>query len=261
MKYLETEHEKRSFVITSVIFVIILLLCFFLGLSYMDPPPENGIAINFDTEDSGGGGGESGSPAVSAPQIPQPASQPTPAADEVATQDVADAPVINKTKPQKETPKQTVKPKEETRKIDQAAMDAMNSVKNSDNANNNSANNVGNNISKTPGKGEDDGPNDGPSTGPYKGGGGGGGTGNYQLAGRTALDKPEPAGCNETGKVVIDITVDNTGRVIKADTGRGTNASPCLISQARSAALNTKFSKGSAEKQVGKITYNFTLTD
>ena len=55
MKFLETPEEKKSFTITSVIFVILFLLFAIFGLTYMDPPPENGIAVNFGTSDTGSG--------------------------------------------------------------------------------------------------------------------------------------------------------------------------------------------------------------
>jgi len=45
MKYLETEEEKKSFAITSSIMAILLLLFLYLGLPFMDPPPDNGIAF------------------------------------------------------------------------------------------------------------------------------------------------------------------------------------------------------------------------
>ena len=37
MKYLETEEEKKSFAITTALFIIMFLLFFFLGLTYLDP--------------------------------------------------------------------------------------------------------------------------------------------------------------------------------------------------------------------------------
>ncbi len=55
MKFLETPEEKKSFTITSVIFVILFLLFAIFGLTYMDPPPENGIAVNFGTSETGSG--------------------------------------------------------------------------------------------------------------------------------------------------------------------------------------------------------------
>ncbi|MFN5771897.1 energy transducer TonB, partial [Flavobacterium sp.] len=119
------------------------------------------------------------------------------------------------------------------------------------------------------------GPGNGTGTGPGSGSGSGGGNGSgngrgngpgYELAGRRALNKPQPAyTCNEEGTVVVQITVDKNGNVIDAKPGaRGTtNSASCLASQAKIAALQTKWtaSPDGAERQVGKITYNFKLTE
>ena len=55
MKYLETKHEKNSAVITTLIVVILVLLCFVVGQSYQDPPEEYGVAINFGNSSVGNG--------------------------------------------------------------------------------------------------------------------------------------------------------------------------------------------------------------
>ena len=78
--------------------------------------------------------------------------------------------------------------------------------------------------------------------------------------------KPKPNyNCNEEGTVIVEITVNKDGKVIEAKAGvRGTtNAANCLTSQAKIAALNTKWSPSpdGTEKQVGTITYNFGLKD
>ncbi len=266
MKFLETEHEKKSFVITSIIYVIILLLCFFLGMTYMDPPPENGIAINFGTTEYGSGDVQPDEPIKSAPQQVQSASQSTPVEDEVVTQDVDDAPVINNKKPQKQTPKEVDKPKETPKPTpSKSTSDALNSLINGPKSDGKA----------TGGEGDDDkagdkGRVDGIKGGAYDGNGGKGntgtGTGNYQLAGRNVLAKPAPKyTCNEQGTVVVEISVDQTGKVISAQPGaRGTtNSAKCLLDQAKIAAMNTKFnsSESAPDKQVGKIIYNFKLTD
>src|SRR5690606_18074903 len=95
MKYLETEEEKKSFAITVAIFALLFLLCLFRGLSYMDPPPENGIAINFGTTDFGSGDVQPTQPIQSAPQPQESTSASAPVTEDVATQDVDDAPVIS----------------------------------------------------------------------------------------------------------------------------------------------------------------------
>jgi hypothetical protein len=90
--------------------------------------------------------------------------------------------------------------------------------------------------------------------------------GNYQLSGRKTLSQSKPLNnCNEEGTVVVTVSVDRSGKVISATAGaRGTtNPASCLLTQAKAAALQTKFdsSNDAPEKQVGKIVYNFKLTD
>lgn len=265
MKYLETEHEKKSFAITTVIFVIILILCFFLGMTYMDPPPENGIAINFGTTEFGSGDIQPTEPIASAPQAVQAEAQPTPVTDEVATQDVADAPVIAKEKPTEKTPKEVTKPKEKPAPTpSQSTTDALNSLLNGPKSDGKATGGQGND-NQAGDKGKIDGTLDG-SYGQGGGGKGTGGNGNYQLGNRNALAKPAPKyTCNEQGVVVVQISVNKSGKVIAADAGvRGTtNAASCLLEQARIAAMNTTWEPDSdaPDKQVGKIIYNFKLTD
>lgn len=113
----------------------------------------------------------------------------------------------------------------------------------------------------------------GTGAGSGSGSGGGNGSGNgkgigseYSLGDRKPKEKPKPAyNCNEEGTVVVQITVDKNGNVISANPGyRGTtNAANCLASQAKIAAMNTKWSPSpdGTEKQVGTIKYNFSLKD
>ena len=59
--------------------------------------------------------------------------------------------------------------------------------------------------------------------------------------------------------------MDKTGKVISANAGvRGTtNAARCLLDQAKIAAMNTRWQSdaNAPDTQVGKIIYNFKLTD
>ncbi len=258
MKFLETEEEKKSFIITSIIFVLILILCFFLGMTYLDPPPENGIAINFGTTDYGSGDVQPMEDVRMSPQASQASAQSTPEVEDVVTQDNADAPVINKEKP-KENTKPAVKPKEAP-KPSKATSDALNNLINGPETPGKT--DQGQGPGDRPGdKGDPNGDRNSNGDSPGTGKGKGTGVGSYNLAGRKALSKSEPAGCNEAGTVTVQITVDSAGKVIKAETGRGTNASPCLITQAKAAAMKWKFDAGTSEKQVGTIIYNFKLTD
>lgn len=258
MKYLETEHEKRSFVITSIIFVIILILCFFLGMSYMDPPPENGIAINFGTSEFGSGDVQPTEPVASAPQPAQSAAQSTPVTDEVATQDVDDAPVINNEKTQKETPKENVKPKEQPRKPDASVLNTLDNFQNSKNAK--SGEGDDNQLSD---KGREDGSLY--ANAYYGGGDGTSGSGNkFGLNGRSIASSGKvQQDCDEVGTVVVQIEVDKTGRVVKATQSlKGTtNNASCLIKAAIATAKTYRWhpDEKAPSRQVGFIVVNFTL--
>lgn len=95
----------------------------------------------------------------------------------------------------------------------------------------------------------------------------GGGVGNgvsYNLGGRghESLPKPYYPG-NEEGMVVVQVTVDKSGRVTKAEAGvKGSNtANPELIAAARKAALLARFKadENAPAFQIGTITYRFLL--
>jgi len=113
------------------------------------------------------------------------------------------------------------------------------------------------------GNGTGNGIGTGSGYGAGSGGGSGGGSG-YSLGNRKALSKPAPKyTCDEAGKVVVEVTVDQNGRTISATAGiKGTtNTARCLLDQAKIAAMNTKWDADSnaPAKQVGKIIYNFSL--
>ncbi len=55
MAFLDTTHKKKSFTLTTLLLSILLLVLFYVGLSYMDPPIENGISVNFGTTEFGSG--------------------------------------------------------------------------------------------------------------------------------------------------------------------------------------------------------------
>ncbi len=55
MPFLDTRHKKKSFTLTTAVLSVLLLFLFYIGLTYMDPPIENGISVNFGTTDFGMG--------------------------------------------------------------------------------------------------------------------------------------------------------------------------------------------------------------
>ncbi len=55
MPYLDTRHKKKSFTLTTFLLSALLLILFYIGMTYMDPPIENGITVNFGSTDFGAG--------------------------------------------------------------------------------------------------------------------------------------------------------------------------------------------------------------
>lgn len=265
MKYLETEHEKKSFVITVIIYTVILLLCFFLGMTYMDPPPENGIAINFGTTEFGQGDVQPMEDVRMAPQQAQSAAEATPQADEVATQDVDDAPVVNKEKPQKETPKENVTPKPQPKPTpNKTVADAVNSVLNGPKTEGKSDQSQGN--YDLPGDaGDRDGNRNSNGNGNGEGDGLGGRKGAGQSITRRGKPLPVPADCKDLiGKylIIVKVTVDRAGNVTKAyvdNKNSSINASECLKRSARDNAMRGRYEPGSIDELKGEIRYNYDI--
>ena len=273
MGLLDTKYKRKSMTITVIINVLLILLLLFAGLTYLDPPPENGIAVNFGTMDTGTGTIQPREKVATAPK--QTKTSPTEQTkserkEEVVTQDNTDAPVVKKeTKKTKTTTqiKKEKKPLKEEKqpdpKPDKSTTDALNSLLNG--PKNDGTAKGGEGTDKTGGDKGD--PNGDPNAKSYyRTGKGLDGDGNYLLGGRKALNKKKYVqDCNEAGTVVVSIEVDRNGKVISATPGvRGTtNNSKCLLEPAKRAALATKFNKdpNAPAKQIGKIIYRFSLSN
>ncbi len=290
MIYLKTKYERKSFIITLVIFAVMFLSFFLFGLHYMYPPKERGIAVNFGTSEVGMGDQRPTEPVKSAPvassqpEESQPKTQEQEQTsdqqqEEVLTQDTKDAPVINdKKKP--EQPKEKVdKPEKEKQKQveetppqpepepdpqpDESTKKALENILNGPKRDG----------SGTQGEGDDQQAgnkgkiNGDPNADSYYGQGQGtGGDGNYRLGGREALVKKKfVQNCNQSGTVVVEIKVNRQGEVVKAIPGvKGTtNTDPCLLKPAKRAAMATKFNADpeAPRIQTGKIIYEFKLSD
>ena len=262
MILLETEHEKKSFAISSAITIILLLLFFFFGLTYLDPPPENGIAINFGTSETGSGTILPTEPIQSAPQ-PSVNATTTASEEDVLSQDNDEAVVIKKSPkptPVKENAKEEVKPKPAIPQPSKAASDALSSILNGPKSEGTAQG----------GEGDDDLPGDkGSQNGnPYattyfgSGGGSGGGKG-WGLNGRKLSNTgKEVQKCNETGTVVVQISVNRNGNVVTANYSKGTtNTNPCLVQPAIATAKKYKWQPdpNAPEIQIGFIVVNFRL--
>ncbi|MDQ3048917.1 MAG: energy transducer TonB [Bacteroidota bacterium] len=164
----------------------------------------------------------------------------------------------------KTNPNSKVDPKtEETAKEEKASeelMAALQKARNKKKGAGQGNNNTGGSGDGT-GKGIGDGNADQQGNGPN---GGSGGQGSYDLGGRKRIKKPDRlTDATEEGVVVVEITVDETGKVIKAVPGKrgSTTTSSVLLAKARQAALTVKFdpSPEGVKEQVGTYTFVFTL--
>lgn len=196
--------------------------------------------------------------------------------------DVREYTVVKKTNPVKEKPKNTTtqvvqnKPKDQLSDLTKNALSSFSSGNNSGgDGDDNIAGNKGkrdgsltsSNYYGDGGSGGGSGGGHGTGTGTGIGAGSGTGTGGgngYSLAGRKAVTRPLPQNnCNEAGTIVVQVTVDRNGNVVKAIPGfkGSTNSSSCLLNIAKEAALKTKWeAKSSApDSQIGSIVYNFKL--
>ena len=263
MKYLETEHERKSFAITTAIMAILLLLFLFLGLTYMDPPPENGIAINFGTTETGSGNIQPTEAIQSAPQPVQTTATSTPD-EEVLSQDIEDAVVMKESKKKevkKEAAKEEIKPKPAVKPTpSKNTTDALSSILNGPKSDGKAQGGEGND--KTAGdKGSPDGD---PYANSYYGAGGGkGGGSGWGLNGRKLANTGKVVqDCNQSGTVVVQITVNRSGNVIAANYTKGTtNTDPCLVNPALETARKHKWQpdENAPATQIGFIVVNFKL--
>ena len=262
MKFLETPEEKKSFGITTALFVVMLILFTFLGLTYMDPPPENGIAVNFGNSDTGSGDVQPIEPPKAAEEIPQ--SQPEASQEQILTQD-ADAPI---TATKTEKPKKDTKPTPETKPVEtpkKTVNSALDRIKNAKKAEGEGKTSHGDDAD---GNGDKGNPNGSLYANSFYGSGTGDGTGTgkgtgWGLAGRKlAGNSKKVQDCNESGKVVVKIWVNNQGNVIRAERAQGTtNTNPCLVNPALETAKTFKWQAdpNAPETQIGFVVVNFQL--
>lgn len=259
------EWDNRAFIITSVFFTLLLLASLIFGfITPLPLPAEQGILINFGDDDAGIGAVEprpvervQKQPEASQPTVTQPTNEP-----EQMTQDFEDAPAVEVKKPTpvqqqetsnikketKEEPKEEPKPVVNTRALWGKDRNSQSTQSEGD------AGGTGN---------QGDPAGDVNTKNRSLGSGAGDGI-SFNLGGRTSVTLPPPEyNQREEGTVVVQITVDRTGRVISAVAGvRGsTTLDSYLLNVAKQAALRSKFSSKdeAPERQVGTITYVFRL--
>ncbi|MGB1449995.1 MAG: energy transducer TonB [Flavobacteriaceae bacterium] len=285
MKYLKTPHERKSAVLTALIAVLLLLLFSIIGLKYFDPPIRYGMEVNFGTSNQGSGKVQPTKTVASEPkQVQQPRpKQPTPpvkkSTEKVLTQKEASVPVVKKeTKkvtpkpaPKKVVPKKTP-PKAEAKpsppappkpKVDAATKNVLSNMLNAKKVEGEQQKGEGDN--RTPGdKGKLEG---NPYASSYYNRAGLGGNGKgYGLNGRNLQSNGAVTqACNEEGRVVVRITVNQQGQVIEAEPGvkGSTNVHPCLLAPAKETAFLHKWfpDQNAPTTQIGFVVINFKLSE
>ncbi len=297
MSFLDTRHKKKSFTLTTALLSVLLLLLFYIGLTYMDPPIENGISVNFGTMEFGMGDQQPKEKIRSEPlDIPEPPNVQEEVVKEAVPEEVEEE-VAEKEQPAEKVltqeSEESIKIKQQQeakRKADAAVKKAkaeadriarekqeaeeqkikeqeakkaeldklMGGLNKSDGA----ASGSEGDDNKPGDKGQPDG--DPYATSYYGSPGSGSGTGGYGLSGRSLVSKGKvQQECNQAGRVVVKIVVDRNGKVISATPGvKGTtNNNPCLLDPAKKTAFMHKWNLDSnaPSQQVGFVVVNFKL--
>lgn len=277
--FLDTDYKRKSAALTSLVMSLIVVALFFFGLTYLDPPEEFGIALNFGTSEVGQGNIQpteallpASKEAVQEQQeaVKEQVTQAAPKiSEEVLTQDTEDAIVIKKQLEakkkadevaRKERIQQEAIAKQQAEELEKRKkLDAL--IGGVSNSNGTATGGQGNdNTAGDKGKITGD-----PNANGYYGNGSGGSGGDYQLGNRKPISRPKPDYiCDEEGLVVVSIEVNVYGKVINATPGikGSTNTAACLLSQAKEAALKTTWQPDSnaPSKQIGIIKYRFSLS-
>ena len=278
MKYFRTKQERNSARLTALIAILLILLLFVVGPPYMDPPEEYGVAVNFGTTDFGSGTNQPKTPTTNnTKKTPEPTAAEVPAiskpstsnSEEVLTTDDDAAMAIKKaaqeaTKIKAEEQAKTKAEADRIRKENEAKerkKKALDALMGGIGADAGTASGSEANDEKVGDKGQLNGDPYAPS---YFGnsGRGNGGVG-YGLNGRGTPSKSKVIpDCDEEGRVVVEIHVNQSGEVTRAIPGkRGTTGDLCLYEAAKKTALTHKWPADfkAPIKQIGFVIVEFSV--
>jgi hypothetical protein len=296
MPLLDTNHKKKSFTLTTILLSVLLVLLFYIGLTYLDPPLEKGITINFGTTDFGSGNEQPKEKIKSEPLdkpiippvqqekveevVPKEAAAKEQPSEKVLTQESEESIVIKQQKEAKRKADAAVKAaKAEADKIEREKQEAKEKAQKEQDAKKKKLDELMGGLNKSDGAasggegndnkaGDKGNPNGDPYATSYYGapGFGNGGTSGFGLNGRSlAGNSSVKQDCNEEGRVVVQITVDRSGKVISATPGvKGTtNTNPCLMKPAELTARSHtwKPDPNAPSQQVGFVVVNFKLRE
>ena len=271
----EVKHKRASAIITAVILLLFVFVICNFGMQYLDPPEEYGLVVNVGSSEVGNrmpvqkNKKNSTSNLVQnkalvkdeVVEAPKEVSREVPKESLLTDDTVKEVPIVEKeTEDEEPLVAEIVQKKKVTQpKVAKATQDALRSLLEGASATESSDEEGG--IDNPGVKGSDKG--DATSL-ESQGNSANGFNMNYNLAGRKVLSTPkEQPDCQEEGRVVVRVQVDNNGNVIAALAGvKGTtNSAPCLKKSAKEAALRTQWNADLAapSKQVGTIIYTFSL--
>jgi len=281
--------KGRGIAGAAIIHIVLFAVLFFASFSFQAPPEmEEGILVNFGTDETGMGLIEPSQAAVEeSTSVPVPASSADQQTEEaLLTQNDEEAPEVKKVDPEAERKKlekieadkirraelEAEKKRRDEEEVErkrvaaeqQRQADIVNRTRNAlANAKNSGTNSTSEGVAGGTG-------NQGSPTGSVdsnvRGEGNGLGTQgiSYDLQGRGFRSLPPPKyDYQGEGKVVVEVIVDRTGKVTKATPGikGSTTLDDYLLKVAKDAALEAKFDAlpDAPEIQKGTITYNFKL--
>ena len=288
--------RKKGIFATTLIHAALFAFLILVGFSVKPPPKtEEGILVNFGTDETGLGMIEPSPPAVQKETSPPPPSRASVKTEEdpLLTQNTEDAPEVKKVDPEAEKKKREkieankkIKEQLEAERIlkkqeeierkrieaeQQRQSDIMNRTKNAlANSKNTGTSSTGEGIAGGPGnQGDPNGSINSKVRGTGSGQGDSGtGTGDkgisYSLQGRGVQSLPQPKyDYQGGGKVVVEVSVDREGKVVQAIPGTkgSTTLDEYLLKVAKEAALGARFQvkQDAPAIQKGSITYNFIL--
>lgn len=271
----EVKHKRASAIITAVILLLLVFVICNFGMRYLDPPEEYGLVVNVGSSEVGNrmpvqkNKKNSTSNLVQnkalvkdeVVEVPKEVLREVPKESLLTDDTVKEVPIVEKEMEEEEPmvaeivqKKKIIQPK-----VAKATQDALRSLLEGASAAESSDEEGG--INNPGVKGSDKGD---ATLLESQGNSANGFNMNYNLAGRKVLSTPkEQPDCQEEGRVVVRVQVDNNGNVIAALAGvKGTtNSAPCLLKPAKEAALRTQWNADLAapSKQVGTIIYTFSL--
>lgn len=262
MSLIRSTYKRRALLVTLLVHLTVVFFFYSFGLKYMDPKIEEGIAIEFGYAEEGIGEEITQTEEILT-EIPEEIVLETEVSapdeklevsEDIVTQDVEDAPTISaeeeieEIKEAKAVQKEVEKP-QASNELQQALSSLFQSNETASSGTTGAVAAQGDLSGSLKGEQEAE-------------GGEGNSTDGYELGDRQAIVKPKPNySCNETGRVVIRVWVNADGQTYKSelDLKNTTDTSPCLVKEAKSAALKTTWlaDANAMPTQIGYIIYNF----